>query len=148
MDAVHAAKDIPDKFARVVNHVAKEVVALSSYLGPKAYHFKKIVEGDEAITTMTEFVNRSMMDWDKRSYAKAFKSLSIELDGDIHEFLKVHQSSMKVRQPELVCLFGQVQSPNTPDNNKTVFSHAVEAVLDIKKRYMESLQDTDRGAIE
>ena len=56
MDAVNAAKDIPDKFARVVNHVAKEVVALNSYLGPNVYHIKKLVEGDEEITKMTERV--------------------------------------------------------------------------------------------
>ena len=35
-DAVNSAKDTPYKFARIVNHVAKEMVGLYSYLGPKA----------------------------------------------------------------------------------------------------------------
>ena len=80
---------------------------------------------------MTEDVNRSMLDCDKRSYAKPSKSLSKDLDGDTLEFLKVHQSPMTVMQLELVCLFGQTQSPNATDNTKTLLSPTVESVLEI-----------------
>ena len=139
---------MPDRFARIVNHVAKEVVGLYSYLGPKAYHLKKIVEGDEEITRMSESVHRSMVEKDKKSYDKAFKNLSIGMNNDVHEIVKIYQNPKPMGQLELICLFGETRNLNGPESGKPVFTHAMEAVMDIKKRYIETLQEEDWSAIE
>ena len=67
MDGVNAANDISDKFARCVNHVAKEVIPLSCYVGAKAYHFNKISKRDKELTILTESVKRSIIDRDNKS---------------------------------------------------------------------------------
>ena len=72
MDSANAANDISDKFARCLSHVAKKVIALHCYLGAKAYHFKKLVEGDEEVTRLTESVKISIVDRDNKSYLKVF----------------------------------------------------------------------------
>ena len=74
---------------------------------------------------MTESVKRSIVDRDNKSYAKAFKNLSIEMNGDVFEFLKVHQNPKTMVQLEMVYLFGEIKSPNKPETNKTIFEHAM-----------------------
>ena len=47
VEAILQSKDVSDKYARLVNFIAREVVALYPYLGQKAYYFKRILEKDE-----------------------------------------------------------------------------------------------------
>ena len=42
--SIDNATDTTDKFAGVINYVAQEIVGLYTYLGSKAYHFKRIIE--------------------------------------------------------------------------------------------------------
>ena len=64
------------------------------------------------------------------------------LNADTLEFLKIHQVLRTPRQLELVCIFGSPQSPNAINNDKTLFSMALDGVLEIKRRYMhESLEE-------
>ena len=147
-DTVNAARHTPDKLARMVNHVAEEVVGLYSYLGPKAYYCKKIVEGDEEITRISENVNRSIIEKVKKSYGKAFKNLSIEMNNDVHKFVKIHQNPRTLGKLELICLFGETPSPSASESGKTLFTHEMEAVMAIKKRYIESLKEEEWGAID
>ena len=44
-DWINAMNNLSNKCARVVNHVAKEIVALHCYLGANAYHFKNWLRG-------------------------------------------------------------------------------------------------------
>ena len=68
--------------------------------------------------------------------------MSIGLNADTLEFLKIHQVLRTPRQLELVCIFGSPQSPNARKNDKTLFNMAVDGVLEIKRRYMhESLEE-------
>ena len=124
-------------------------MALYSYLGHKAYYFERILEKDEQIADLKESIHRSLMDWDRKSYAKQFRDLSFGLDADTLEFLKIHQTLRTPRQLELVCILGRPQSPKATNNAKYLFSCAVDIVLDIKRNYMhESLEEADGDKIE
>merc|ERR1711954_392896 len=81
------------------------------------------------------------MDNDGKSYGKEFRDLSIGLNADTLEFLKIHQVLSTPRQLELVCIFGSPQSPNARNNDKTLFSMAVDGVLEIKRRYMHESRE-------
>ena len=72
VEAILQSKDVSDKYARLVNFIAREVVALYPYLGQKAYYFKRILEKDEQVTDLKEGIQRSLMDWDGKSYGKEF----------------------------------------------------------------------------
>ena len=79
-----------DKYARLINFLAREIVALNTYLGQKAYYFKRILEKDEQITNLKESIHRSLMDWDGKSYGKQFRDLSNGLNLDTMFFLKIY----------------------------------------------------------
>ena len=126
------SKDVSDKYARLVNFIAREVVALYPYLGQKDYYFKRILEKDEQVTDLKEGIHRSLMDWNGKSYGYQFRDLNIGLNADTLEFLKIHQELKTPRQLELVCIFGSPQSTNARNNDKTLFNMAVDGVLEIK----------------
>ena len=101
-------------------------MALNPYLCQKAYYFKRILEKDEQVTDLKESIHRSLMDWDGKSYGKQFQDLSIGLNADTLEFFKTQQVLRTLRQLELVCIFGNPQSPNAKNNDKSLYRCAVE----------------------
>merc|ERR1711954_248663 len=82
------------------------------------------------------------MDNDGKSYGKEFRDLCVGLNVDTSEMLRIHHVLRTPRQLELVCIFGSPQCPNARNNDKTLFSMAVDGVLEIKRRYMhESMEE-------
>ena len=99
---INAADTTSDKF---VNYIAKYIITLNCYLGAKAYYFKELVEDDKEVTRMTEHVRRAVTDGDNRSHVEPFKTLSIEIHGDVYEYLKVQSTPKTIAQLEMACLF-------------------------------------------
>ena len=134
--SIDSAVDTTDKFARVINYVAQEVVSLYSYLGSKAYHFKRIIEENDKLEKITEDIKRSLNSRDKKNYRDALKKLSVDMHEEVLDFLKIHQTPRTASHFEIVQLFGTVQNPNTLIHGKTSSEHSIEAIAEIRQRYI------------
>ena len=71
--SIDNAAKTTDKFARVINFVAQEIFGLYTYLGSKAYHFKRIIEEHYELKKLTEEVNRSLNSRDNKDYSGALR---------------------------------------------------------------------------
>ena len=64
--SIDNAAETKDKFAQVINFVAQEIVGLYTYLGSKAYRFKRIIEEHNELKKLSQDVNRSLNCRDNR----------------------------------------------------------------------------------
>ena len=134
IEAILYSMDVSDKYTRWVIFLAREVVALNPYLGQKAYYFKRILEKDEQVTDLKQHIHRSFLNWDGKSCCKQLQDLKIGLNSNTLEFLNIHWVLRAPRLLDLVCIFGSPQRPNAININQSLFSVAVDGVMEIKRR--------------
>ena len=123
-------------------------MSLYPYLGSKAYHFYKIIEGYDKVVKMTEDVNHSLETRDGKNYSRQFSTVSHDLHDEVLSFLRIHPGARTESQLRMMNLNPEVQDPNLVINNKTNFEHAVDAIEEIKQKYILSVRDREWDPIQ